>query len=184
MALHLLDQRLPEIAIADGLLLRVLPPVLTPALVPLVAEAVDDVCAVAVERDVPVALHCAQPFDGPAQLHALVGRGRLPAGEVSFERPVDDDGGPAAGSRIAGAGTVAVDRDDIELCQPCHGRRPSMREGTSRTARRFGGTAKGTSVRRPSRDSGRRTRSGSACSAAAAPAGAGVAWSRDSRRRS
>ena len=51
MPLGLGDQRLPEIAVLDRLLLGVLPAVPAPALVPLVAKAIDDVGAVAVEVD-------------------------------------------------------------------------------------------------------------------------------------
>src|SRR5215468_12390399 len=51
VALDLGDERLPEVAVLDGPLLGVAPAVLPPALVPLVAEAVHDVGAVAVDGD-------------------------------------------------------------------------------------------------------------------------------------
>src|SRR6185295_18600201 len=49
------DQRLPEIAVVQRLLLGVDPAVLPPALVPAVAKAVDHVRAVAVDGDAPPA---------------------------------------------------------------------------------------------------------------------------------
>src|SRR5262249_55275077 len=95
---------LPEVAVLDRLLLRVLPAVLAPALVPLVPEAIDEVRAVAVKIHAPATLERAQALDGGAQLHALVGGPFLAARQLPLVAAVDHDGGPASGAGIARAG--------------------------------------------------------------------------------
>src|SRR5438477_7848358 len=106
-----LQQRLPEISVLDGLLLRVAPAVGAPAEIPLVAEAVHDVRAVAVDGHGAAAGEGAQAFDGAGQLHALVGRVGFAAGQLDLVGGVDEDGGPTAGAGIAAAGAVGVDLD-------------------------------------------------------------------------
>src|SRR5207248_11038315 len=101
--------------VLDGALLGVLPPVLAPAHVPLVAKAVHDVGAVAVKVDVPTAVERAQPLDGALELHPLVRRQALAAEDLALLAGVDDDGGPSAGSGIAGAGAIRVDRDAVGI---------------------------------------------------------------------
>src|SRR5262249_53451409 len=113
VALGLGEQALPEIAVLDGLLLRVPPAVGAPALVPTIAEAVDEIGAVAVQRDEATAGHGAQALEGGAELHALVGGGGLAAGDLALGAAVDDDGAPAARPGVAQAGAVGVDRDDV-----------------------------------------------------------------------
>src|SRR5262249_22758893 len=105
------EEGLPEIAVLHGLLLRVAPAVLAPALVPLVAEAVHHVGAVAVDLDGAPFGEGAEALDRAHQLHAVVGGGRLAAGELDLDAAVDPDGRPAAGAGIAAAGAVDVDVD-------------------------------------------------------------------------
>src|SRR5262249_25036732 len=143
------DQRLPEVAVLHGLLLGIHPAVPLPALVPAVAEAVDEVGAVAVESDRPLAVDSVEPFARSGELHALAGGEALAAPRLDLPAVVDHDGGPAARPGVAGTGAVGVDADGVRCAQI--GR-----------------------LRPPSRDSGRRTRSGSARSAGGAPGGAGV----------
>src|SRR6185295_1736840 len=97
--------------VLDRLLLGVLPAVPEPALVPVVAKAIDDVRAVAVEADMARAVQRAQAFEGAPNLHALIGRAGLGAGQFALLTAVDHDGRPAAGSGIARARAVAVDHD-------------------------------------------------------------------------
>src|SRR5713226_2215930 len=106
-----LEQRLPEIAILDGLLLGIAPAVGAPAEIPLVAEAVHDVRAVAVDGRGAAPAEGAQAFDGTGQLHALVGGACFAAGELDLVAVVDEDGGPAAGAGVTAAGAVGVDLD-------------------------------------------------------------------------
>src|SRR5713101_3478876 len=111
VALDFRQERLPEVAVVHGLLLGIAPAVLPPALVPLVAEAVHHVGAVAVDRDRAMSRQRAQAFDRACQLHALVGGGGLAAGKLDLAAAVDHDRAPAAGTRIAAAGAVSVDAD-------------------------------------------------------------------------
>src|SRR5207249_4668821 len=106
-----LQQRLPEIAVLDGLLLRVAPAVGAPAEIPLVAEAVHDIRAVAVDGHGAAAGEGAQALDGTGQLHALVGRVGFAAGQLDLVAVVDEDGSPAAGAGVTAAGAVGVDLD-------------------------------------------------------------------------
>ena len=111
MALGFGDQDLPEVAVLDRLLLGVLPAVPEPALVPLVPKAIDDVRAIAVDADATRVVQRAQALEGAADLHALIGRAGLRAGQLALLIAVDDDGRPAAGPGIARARAIAVDRD-------------------------------------------------------------------------
>src|SRR2546428_11729245 len=106
-----LQQRLPEVAVLDGLLLGVAPAVGAPAEIPLVAEAVHNIRAVAVDGRDAAAGESAQALDGTGQLHALVGRVGFAAGQLGLVAFVDEDGSPAAGAGIAAAGAVGVDLD-------------------------------------------------------------------------
>src|SRR5262245_5191392 len=105
------DQLLPEVAVLHRLLLRVLPAVLLPPQVPLVAEAIHEVRAVAVEVDAPSALERGQALDGGAKLHPLVGRQRFAADHFALAALIDHDRRPAPRAGIAGARAVRVDRD-------------------------------------------------------------------------
>src|SRR5437660_4934156 len=106
-----LQQRLPEIAVLDGLLLRVAPAVGAPAEIPLVAEAVHDIGAVAVDGHGAAAGESAQALDWTGQLHALVGRVGFAAGQLDLVAFVDEDGSPATGAGVTTAGAVGVDLD-------------------------------------------------------------------------
>src|SRR5712691_8904548 len=106
-----LQQCLPEVAVLHGLLLGIAPAIGAPAEIPLVAEAVHDIGAVAVDGHGAVAAEGAQALDGAGELHALVGRARFAAGELDLVAVVDEDGGPAAGAGITAAGAVGVDLD-------------------------------------------------------------------------
>src|SRR6266581_4188228 len=106
-----LQQRLPEIAVLNRLLLRVAPAVGAPAEIPLVAEAVHNIRAVAVDCHGAAAGESAQALDGTGQLHALVGRVGFAAGQLDLVAVVDEDGGPAAGAGVTAAGAVGVDLD-------------------------------------------------------------------------
>src|SRR5215472_10490265 len=124
VARHLGEESLPEIAVLHRLLLRVAPAVLAPALVPLVAEAVHHVGAVAVELDGAPLGEGAEALKRGHELHAVVGGGRLAAGELDLDAVLDQDGRPAAGAGIAAAGAVDVDVDG-DVGPPGSHRRPS-----------------------------------------------------------
>src|SRR6266705_188703 len=109
--LHQVEQGLPQIAVLDGLLLGVAPAVGAPAEIPLVAKAVHDIGAVAVDGHGAAAGEGAQALDGTGQLHALVGRVGFAAGQLDLVAVVDEDGGPAAGAGVTTAGAVGVDLD-------------------------------------------------------------------------
>src|SRR5262249_57860896 len=100
-----------EVAVVQGFLLGIAPAVRPPAFVPLVPEAVDDIGAVAVERDGAMTRQRAQAFDRARQLHALVGGRGQAAGKLDLAAAVDHDRAPAAGTGIAAAGAVSVDAD-------------------------------------------------------------------------
>src|SRR6185369_8115798 len=104
------ENPLPEITIGDRLLLAVLPAVLLPALPPALAKAVHDVGAVGVDVHVPAARNGGEPFGDGLKLHALVGRVGRAARDHALLVVGGDDGGPAARSRVTGAGSVRVDR--------------------------------------------------------------------------
>src|SRR5262249_56444731 len=106
---HLGEEGLPEIAVLHGLLRRVAPAVLAPALVPLVAEAVHHVRAVAVELDGAALGEGAEALKRSHELHAVVGGGGLAAGELDLGAVLDQNGRPAAGAGVAAAGALDVD---------------------------------------------------------------------------
>src|SRR5438477_1885801 len=106
-----LQQRLPEISVLDGLLLRVAPAVGAPAEIPLVAEAVHNVRAVAVDGHGAAAGEGAQALDGTGQLHALVGRVGFAAGQLDLVCRLLLEKKKTAGAGIAAAGAVGVDLD-------------------------------------------------------------------------
>src|SRR5205085_11171850 len=107
---RLRDEALPEVAVRHWLLARAEPAVLFPALPPAVAEAVHDVGGIGVERDRERAGNRREPFDGGAQLHALIGGVGLEAREGALVAAVEDERGPAPGTGIAAAGAVRVER--------------------------------------------------------------------------
>src|SRR5688572_10283440 len=107
----LLDEALPEVAVGDGLAGGTHPAVLLPALVPAVAKAVHDICAVSVQMNGAAARDSRQRFDGTHQLHALVRGARFGTGERTLGPAVDDDRAPAPGAGITGARAVGVDGD-------------------------------------------------------------------------
>src|SRR5262249_25066437 len=82
-----------------------------PAHVPLVTETVDHVRAVAVKGHVALSVDRREALDRALELHALVRRGGLTAGQLPFAPLIDDDRGPSARARIAGAGTIGVDEN-------------------------------------------------------------------------
>src|SRR5262249_7456076 len=81
------------------------------ALVPLVAEAVHHVRAVAVELDGAPLGEGAEALERSHELHAVVGGGRLAAGELDLDAVGDENGRPAAGAGSTAAGAGAVDVD-------------------------------------------------------------------------
>src|SRR5262249_60180851 len=105
------DGARPQLRVPPRPLLRVAPAVLAPALVPLVAEAVHHVRAVAVELDGAPLDEGAKALERGHELHAVVGGGRLSAGELDLVCRLLLDGHPAAGTGIAAAGAVDVDVD-------------------------------------------------------------------------
>src|SRR6266852_2445975 len=105
------QQGLPEIAVLDGLLLGVAPAIGAPAEIPLVAEAVHDIRAVAVDGHGAAPAEGTQALDGPGQLHALVRGVGFAAGQLDLVAVVDEDGGPAAGAGVTAAGAVRIHLD-------------------------------------------------------------------------
>src|SRR5262249_32823331 len=167
VARHLGEESLPEIAVLYRLLLRVAPAVPAPALVPLVAEAVHHVRAVAVEVDGAPLGEGAEALKRSHELHAVVGGGGLAAGELDLGAVLAQDGRPAAGAGIAAAGAVRVDVDGGlggSHCNPSPSPLPSGER--EQGALPFRGEAIFTGA---SRGSGRRTRRGGAPSGRAAP---------------
>jgi hypothetical protein len=129
--LHLDEEGLPEVAVLHRLLLGVFPAVLPPAHVPLLAEAVDHVGTVGEDVGGPPRRDRAEALQHAGQLHALIGGGRLGAGDLALGVAVDDDGRPAPRSRIAQAGAVGVD-GDAGLGQGCQYRyRPQDSQASS-----------------------------------------------------
>src|SRR5438132_6055149 len=103
--LYQFEQALPEIAVLDGLLLGVAPAVGTPAEIPLVAEAVHDIRAVAVDGHGAAAGEGAQALDGTGQLHALVGRVGFAAGQLDLVCRLLLEKKKTAGAGVTAAGT-------------------------------------------------------------------------------
>src|ERR1700730_15019932 len=179
-----LQQRLPEIAFLNRLLLGVAPAVGAPAEIPLVAEAVHHIRAVAVDGHGAAPTEGAQALDGTGQFHALVGRVGFAAGQLDLVAVLDEDGGPAAGAGIAAAGAVGEDLDGGGATQGAAPPPPSpcpLPRG-ERGSQKSVGFPDGTGIRRnrrvklnvraASRGSGRRIRRGAPRAAPAAPGGA------------
>src|SRR6266542_2564428 len=161
------DSRLPQIAVLHGFLLSIAPAVLAPADMPLVAEAVDHVRAVTVDRHLAtLALERAESLDRGHELHPLVGGLALPPGELALVAGLDDDGRPPAGAWIAGAGAVGEDRHGmcieahLPLTLPSPPRGRGLPFPLPLGGERIRGRGREDSFTRASRDNGRRTRTG------------------------
>src|SRR6202043_2014267 len=76
-------------------------------------DAVMDVAAVGIDIDRHRAFQRLQPLDRRHQLHAVVGRRSLAAGELALLAAITQDDAPAARTRIAAAGTVGEDLDSL-----------------------------------------------------------------------
>src|SRR5215213_901220 len=101
---------LPQFGILDRLLLLGPPAVALPADDP-GGDAVLDVLAVGDHRHAAAAIEQAQPLDRRAQLHPVVGCGRIGPGEFAAVPAGEEDNAPAAGAGVAFTGTVGVDGD-------------------------------------------------------------------------
>src|SRR4051794_25545223 len=101
---------LPQFGILDRLLLLGPPAVALPADDP-GGDAVLDVLAVGDHRHAAAAIELAQPLDRRAQLHPVVGCGRLGPGEFAAVPAGEEDNAPAAGAGVAFTGTVGVNGD-------------------------------------------------------------------------
>src|SRR5690606_13739218 len=128
---HEFDERLPEVAVRDRLLLRVQPAPTPPALPPPIAEAVDDVGRV--RHDLDRTTRRSYRLERRGDLHALVRRAR-----VGATRPctVGSDPGPSTGARVPAAGTVGVG-DEGHRSEHGTGA-PTPRQSGPRTPNRLG----------------------------------------------
>src|SRR5690606_27995210 len=96
------------------------PAVALPAMDP-ARDAVADIFAVRIEVRRDARFQGFEGGNGRHQLHAVVGGQRLAALEFLAVTVPDQDGTPAAGARIPGAGAVRVDFDLFRF--PAHGLR-------------------------------------------------------------
>src|SRR5258707_11909195 len=108
-------EALPQLDILHRLLVGGAPAVLLPAMDPL-GDAVTHVDAVGEKAHAARSLQRLQSLDGRHQLHAVVGGGRITAGEFAFAAPslrlLDaEDRAPAARSGISAAGAIGEDLD-------------------------------------------------------------------------
>ena len=110
VAPRLRDEALPQIAIGDGLSGRAEPAVGLPARPPAITEAVHHVGGIGEEIDAAAAGDRGEAFDGRHQLHALIRGVRLGAADDPLDAVLEEEGRPAARSRVAGAGAVGVER--------------------------------------------------------------------------
>src|SRR6266540_2714068 len=172
VALDLRQQGLPQVAVLHGLLLRIAPAVVPPAEIPLVPEAVHHVGTVAVDGDLAAVLERAQTLDRGHELHALVRGGGRAAEDLGLAAVLDQDDGPAAGTRVAAAGAVGVHRDGGGGGQESPLTLLSPQGGEGIEGVPLPGRERSEELRPTSRDSGRRTRRGGARSARAAPGAA------------
>src|SRR5690606_14532875 len=129
MALAGLVEAAPEVFVLHRLLVGSLPAAGLPALHPL-GDALAHILRIGEEVDRARALQGFQRHDGRHQLHAVVGGFGLAAGELLLLALVDEERTPAAGARIARAGTVRIDRHAIRA----HRARPYS---TALTTRRW-----------------------------------------------
>src|SRR5258708_28415799 len=103
-------EALPQLDILPRLLVGGAPAVLLPAVDPL-GDAVAHVDAVGEEAHAAGSLQRLQSLDGRHQLHAVVGGGRITAGEFAFAAPslrlLDaEDRAPASRSRISAPAAI------------------------------------------------------------------------------
>jgi hypothetical protein len=103
-------EALPQLDILHRLLVGGAPAVLLPAVDPL-GDAVAHVDAIGEEAHPARPLQRLQPLDGRHQLHAVVGGGRVAAGEFALAIADTKDRPPAARSGISAARAVGEDLD-------------------------------------------------------------------------
>ena len=103
-------QTLPQVLILDRLLVGGAPAALTPALDPL-GDALAQILAVGEQAPRHRPLQRLECRDRRHQLHAVVGRQRLAAGQLAALAAPGQDRTPAAWAGIAAAGAVGVDLD-------------------------------------------------------------------------
>src|SRR3954469_6243229 len=89
----------PEVGVCDRLLRAGSPAVALPALDPL-ADALPDVLAVGIERDLARPLQRSQCLDDGGQFHAVVRRLRLAAEQFALVHPATQPGAPATGPGV------------------------------------------------------------------------------------
>src|SRR5262249_28999950 len=77
-----------------------------------------DIGTVGIEIDLARSLQGAQGGDRGHQLHAVVGGFGLAAGQLLFDIAITQDGAPAAGAGIAGAGAIGEDIDMFHRTSP------------------------------------------------------------------
>ena len=93
-------------------------------------KAIDDILGVGVQFHLTGLLQGLEGGDRPGELHAVGGGLRLSAGHLLLMGAVHQDGAPAPGSRIAGAGPVGVNGDCFMfLPKPSHWGRLSKHNG-------------------------------------------------------
>ena len=110
------DQFLPELGVLDGLLVRGSPAVALPIVDP-AGDSIPDVDAISVK------LHAARPFqrfkaaNRGEKLHAVVGRKRLAARDLSLFLAHAQERGPAAGPWVSPARAVRENLDERKFGQ-------------------------------------------------------------------
>src|SRR5262249_51837760 len=121
------EQFLPEFGVLDRLLLLGPPAVALPADDP-GGDAILDIFAVGDHRHAAATVEQAQPPDGGAQLHPVVGGRRIGPGSFAAVPAGEEDDPPAAWAGVALARAISVDRDrrqrgdGADLCRVAAGR--------------------------------------------------------------
>lgn len=109
VAVHQLQQLLPQVGVQGGFLVAFHPAPLFPAPGPALLQGVDDILGVGVEFHNTGFLQQGEGGDHRGEFHAVVGGGGLPAGNLLPMGSVEEDRPPPAWSGISGAGAVGID---------------------------------------------------------------------------
>ena len=104
------QQLLPQVHVQGGFFVAFDPALFLPAVHPALGQGVDDVFGVGVQLHHAGLLQAGQGPDDAGKLHAVVGGVRRAAGQLLFHAVPLQDGPPAPGSGIAGAGAVGIDQ--------------------------------------------------------------------------
>ena len=110
-----IQQALPQIRVQGGFLVAFHPAPGPPALGPALFQGVDDILGVRPQLHLAGLLQKLQSGDHGGELHAVVGGVGLAAGNFPFVRAIHQDGSPAPGTRVPGAGAVGIDGNSFHI---------------------------------------------------------------------